>query len=52
MHSFDYSFLKNDLLPAQLVNLSANIYALRTMSDLRKEANKAAYADKRSRYPC
>ena len=45
MHSFDYSFLKNDLLPAQLVNLSANIYALRTMSDLRKEANKAAYAE-------
>ena len=37
MRKFDYSFLNNGLLPANLVNLTANISALKTMSGVRKE---------------
>lgn len=37
MRYFDYSFLNNGLLPAQLVNLTANISSLKTMSVFRKE---------------
>lgn len=37
MRKFDYSFLNNGLLPATLVNLTANIAELRTMASFRKE---------------
>lgn len=37
MRKFDYSFLKNGLLPANLVNLASGIYSLKTMANLRKE---------------
>ena len=37
MRKFDYSFLNNGLLPANLVNLTSNIAALKTMSGVRKE---------------
>lgn len=37
MRKFDYSFLNNGLLPANLVNLTSNIYALKTMAGVRKE---------------
>lgn len=37
MRKFDYSFLDNGSLPASLVNLTANITALKTMAGLRKE---------------
>ncbi len=37
MRRFDYSFLNNGLLPASLVNLTANISALKTMAGVRKE---------------
>ncbi len=37
MHRFDYSFLNNGLLPAKLVNLTANIAALKTMAGVRRE---------------
>ncbi len=37
MKRFDYSFLNNGLLPASLVNLTANISALKTMAGVRKE---------------
>ncbi len=37
MRKFDYSFLNNGLLPAGLVNLTANISALKTMAGVRKE---------------
>ena len=37
MRKFDYSFLSNGLLPANLVNLTANISALKTMAGVRKE---------------
>lgn len=37
MRTFDYTFLNNGLLPASLVNLTANISALKTMAGVRKE---------------
>ncbi len=37
MRRFDYSFLNNGLLPANLVNLTSNISALKTMAGMRKE---------------
>lgn len=37
MRKFDYSFLSNGLLPANLVNLTANIASLKTMAGVRKE---------------
>ncbi len=43
MHIFDYSFLKNDLLPAQLVNITSNIVELRTMSEFRQRDNDAIF---------
>ena len=36
MRKFDYSFLNNGLLPANLVNLTSNIAALKTMAGVRK----------------
>ena len=43
MHIFDYSFLKNDLLPAQLVSLASNISMLKVMSSVRKSENETAF---------
>ena len=43
MHIFDYSFLKNDLLPAQLVSLASNISMLKVMSSVRKNENETAF---------
>ncbi len=37
MRKFDYSFLDNGLLPANLVNLTANISSLKTMAKMRKD---------------
>ncbi|MCM1266607.1 MAG: Fic family protein [Bacteroidales bacterium] len=37
MRKFDYTFLRNGLLPANLVNFTANIAALKTMAGVRKE---------------
>lgn len=37
MRKFDYSFLINGLLPANLVNLTANIVSLKAMAGVRKE---------------
>lgn len=37
MRKFDYSFLDNGLLPANLVNLTASIASLKTMAGIRKE---------------
>lgn len=45
MHIFDYSFLQNSLLPAQLVNLTANISALKVFSLQRKEQFAVAYGE-------
>ncbi len=37
MHHFDYSFLDNGMLPAGLVSITSDIYALRVMAVNRKE---------------
>ena len=37
MHLFDYSFLQNGLLPAGILNVTTDIYALRVMASDRKE---------------
>ncbi len=37
MRKFDYSFLNNGLLPANLINLTSGIASLKTMSGVRKE---------------
>lgn len=37
MRKFDYSFLNNGLLPANLINLTSNIASLKTMAGVRKE---------------
>ena len=43
MHVFDYSFLKDSLLPAQLVTLAANIAGLKAMSAVRRRENAEAF---------
>lgn len=45
MHKFDYSFLDNGLLPANLVNLTADIYSLRTVSETRKSDNEKVFTE-------
>ena len=45
MHRFDYSFLDNGLLPAQLLNLTADIYGMRAMAWDRKDQFSEAYAE-------
>ena len=43
MHVFDYSFLKDDLLPAQLVTYAANISTLKVMTSMRRNENAAVF---------
>ncbi len=45
MRKFDYSFLKDGLLPANLVNLTASIAALKTMAGVRKEEYKRVFTE-------
>lgn len=45
MHIFDYSFLDNGLLPAEIVNLTSAISAFNAISGTRREANKAVYTE-------
>ena len=37
MRKFDYNFLENGLLPANLINLTSAIYSLKTSSNIRKD---------------
>ena len=37
MHRFDYSFLDNGMVPAGLLNITADIYSLRVLALDRKE---------------
>lgn len=37
MKKFDYSFLDNGLLPANLVNITSTIYSLKTGAEIRKD---------------
>ncbi len=45
MHKFDYSFLKNDLLPAKLINLTSGISSLKTMAGVRLEEHKKIFTE-------
>lgn len=45
MRKFDYSFLDNGLLPANLVNLTANIASLKTMAGVRKEEHARVFSE-------
>lgn len=45
MRIFDYSFLDNGLLPANLVNLTASIASLKTMAGIRKEENIRVFTE-------
>ena len=37
MRKFDYSFLNNGLLPANLINITGAIYSLKTGSEIKKD---------------
>lgn len=45
MHRFDYYFLENGLLPVGLINITADIYSLRAMSQTRKEKFDKIYTE-------
>jgi Fic family protein len=45
VRKFDYSFLDNGLLPAKLVSLTGNIYALKTAAGVRKEAYAKVFTE-------
>lgn len=45
MHIFDYSFLDEGLLPAEIVNLTSTISAFNAISGERKEKNKSVYTE-------
>lgn len=37
MRKFDYSFLDNGLIPANIINITSVIYSLKTREEIRKE---------------
>ena len=45
MRKFDYSFLNNGLLPANLVNLISSIVSLKTMAGVRKEEHMQVFTE-------
>ncbi len=45
MKKFDYSFLDNGLLPANLINITGTIYALKTGARIRKEEYKKIFTE-------
>lgn len=45
MKKFDYSFLDNGLLPANLVNLTGVIYSLKTGAEIRKDEYKKMFTE-------
>ena len=45
MHKFDYNFLDEGLLPAEIVNLTSTIAAFNAISGERKDKNKSIYTE-------
>ena len=45
MRRFDYSFLDNGLLPANLLNLTVSISELKTMATVRKDAHQQIFTE-------
>ena len=44
MKRFDYSFLDNGLLPANLINITGTIYSLKTGAKIRKDEYERIFA--------
>ena len=45
MHIFDYSFLDEGLLPAEIVNLTSTVSAFNAISGIRKDHNQSVYTE-------
>ena len=45
MRKFDYSFLKNELFPANLINTTGLIYSLKTGNEIRKESFEKIFTE-------
>ena len=45
MHIFNYDFLRDEMLPAQLVPIASNISALRVMAGVRRESYAKAFRE-------
>ena len=45
MKRFDYSFLDNGLLPANLINITGTIYALKTGAKIRKDEYERIFTE-------
>lgn len=45
MHIFDYSFLNNGMLPAEIVNLASSVSAFHTLASDRKTRFKSVYTE-------
>lgn len=45
MRKFDYGFLDNGLLPANLVNITSSIYSLRMAAEMRKEKYNTVFTE-------
>lgn len=45
MHIYEYSFLDEGLLPAEIVNLTSTIAAFNAIYGTRKENNKSIYTE-------
>lgn len=45
VHKFDYSFLNNGLLPANLINLTSDIYSLKTAAGMRKGEHEKIFTE-------
>ena len=45
MHRFDYSFLDNGMLPAGLINITADIYSLRIMALDRRQQFEEVFTE-------
>lgn len=45
MHIFDYSFLQNSNLPASFINVTADIYSLRTLSSERTNSYEEIFSE-------
>lgn len=45
MRKFDYSFLDNGLLPANLINLTGGIYSLKTGAEIRKDEYEKIFTE-------
>lgn len=45
MKIFDYSFLDNGLIPANLINITGTIYSLKTGANIRKDEHKRTFTE-------